>query len=103
MPAGVRFRQKLIGDPKVLVFTPAFRRCAVVERPYGPPPITIVSNIRILRPGSNDFASFRDDGTSSRFGIRAPGGAGAVEESFVTDALRHTHREVRSEGLTATG
>jgi hypothetical protein len=26
MPAGVWSRQKLIGDPKVLVSTPAFRR-----------------------------------------------------------------------------
>jgi hypothetical protein len=70
MPAGVWSRHKLIGGPKVLVSTPAFRRWEVAERPYGPPPITIVSSIVSFRPGPSVLRQVGDVGTSGRLAIR---------------------------------
>jgi hypothetical protein len=39
MPFGI-VRQNAIGSPKTRTSTPARRRCAAAERPYGPAPIT---------------------------------------------------------------
>ena len=43
IPAGICFSQNAIGCPNTIVSTPAARRYAAAESPYGPAPITTTS------------------------------------------------------------
>src|SRR5579875_3122704 len=58
MPAGM-VRQNDIGSPSTCTSTPARRRCAVADSPYGPAPTTAtsVSGMHISNPGFH-FSAF---------------------------------------------